>query len=205
MNNINCIQNGETWIHFKLLKAIQVHELATLLETETIGAGFQRLISSISNSSTEAMTVGENLSLPAESLSEAIPLEGPFVWFASSRFIIPELNLKLKLHFGPSEDKPFQGNSLMDTFTLRVNCRMLHYWLPDFIESIEDMEVRRKVLVNPKKIYSLVKRLFDVTNAEKCIGVDGKHYVGNTFDDPPAFFFSRTEPEIRVKLLEEMD
>lgn len=193
MNNLAI--KRETWVHYKLLASRNVVELATLLEDEILGAGFCRL-------SAGAATALENLNLTGTSILDVIPAQ-VLISAASASFTMPESDLEVRLRLGEVDTKPFTAGSLLDYFTLRVNYRMDRRLIRQIAEDTDNKNELEGLFKESRRAYRLSKRLFDVVGAEKCIGVDDKYLAGDYFNDPPAFFFSRTEPWILSELLED--
>lgn len=200
----NQIHNRETRIHFKLASAIATKQLASLIEREIIRDGFDILNT---ETSLGADSVGENgqILLRGASLQDVIPKHPELASYASARYIDRESDLKIRVLLGTSEGEPFDEGSKMDFFTLIPNCRMDRNMLPSIVSLIPDGDQLQSALRNPKRIYGFTKRLCRVVDAERCIGVDSKNYTSSYFDDPAAFFFSRSEPIIPSELLEESD
>lgn len=185
----------ETWVHYKLLASKNVVELATLLEDEILRAGFLRR-------SAGAATALENLNLAGTSILDVIPTD-VLVSAASASFTMPESDLELRLRLGEVDTKPFTAGSLLDYFTLRVNYRMDRRLIRQIAEDTDNKNELEGLFKESRRAYRLSKRLFDVVGAEKCIGVDAKYLTGDFFNDPPAFFFSRSEPCLLSELLED--
>lgn len=195
------IDNRKTRVYFETGASLEALELAKTLEDHLSRNGFSVDSSAIS---TGAESVGsDGLSLKRGiSLQEVINLESALISYASCRYTNSE-GLKVNLAFEGSVESPFDKNQLLSAFVMIFNCRMDRNQLPAIMSSVTDDE-RPKVLEKPKKAYALTKKIFDITNSKRCIGIDSKNYTGSVvFEDPPAFYFSRTEPWILSELLED--
>lgn len=200
----NQIHNRKTRVHFKLGSPISAMSLAGLIESVLLREGFKTITSQVSLGA-ESVTEDGLAFKRGSSLQEVIPNDSQTISFASGRYADFDLDLKISIQLGGENSGPFNGYSQMDFFTLVANCRMDRMMLPSIALSIPSQAERQESLKCPKRAYSLIKRMFHILAAEKCIGVDDKHYTASYFDDPPAFFFSRSEPIIPSELLEESD
>lgn len=199
----NGVYDCPTWVHFQLSRPLPVIELARLVDSEILGAGFDPVGTPGSGRGAGSALADGKPALSGESIVDVIPLDGTLLSAASGRYGISDCGLEISFRIGEGRYPAFDASTSWENFTLRVNCRMDRNRLRQVAESISDKADLEDRLRNSRTAYRLVKRLYDVLGAEKCIGVDDKYVTGEYFTDPPGFYFSRTEPWILSELLEE--
>jgi hypothetical protein len=198
----NQIHDQPTWVHYQLAEATPIEEIARLVESEILKAGFTFVGQPGSKVGASSSLANGDRGLSGESILDVIPSDGTPLSAATVRLQIRDRDLQVTFRIGEADTPSFDSTTRWDSFTIRLNCRMDSNRLRQIAEESPDPEHFNAALENPRIAYRLVKRLFDATNSKKCIGIDDKYLTGKYFTDPPAFYFSRNELTIPSELLE---